>query len=134
MQSFVVVISRSFKNATIIDSSRGRLGFFLGFVPSADADVEEMGASSAALRLRLGLAAKTGLSSAAGLFARLPVPVPVPDPPATGLDARLAKGLPARLLVPVPGSGFGFGAFGLVARLATTALPRPGELAREVEA
>jgi hypothetical protein len=141
MQSFVVASFFSLKNAMTIDSSSGRFAFFLGFPPSAAAAPAGVGGSSGALRLRVCV-------GAGGLLARPPATAGVPDrlPPTaaaptfdrgTGLDARLppARGLPARL-VPAAAAPMTFclGALGLVARFATTALPRPGELAREGDA
>jgi hypothetical protein len=138
MQSLVVASFFSLRNAITIDSSRGpsaRLIFFLGFEPSgaagvAAAEPEGVGASSVALRLRL-LAAGGLPALVPGLAPRLPLPPAVAFAGGTGLPARLplASGLPARLL---PAIAFCLGAFGLVALFATTALPRPGELAREV--
>ena len=131
-----------------IDSSSGRLAFFLGFAPSGapptPAEPVGVGASSGALRLRLcaaggGVLTRPPTAIVAGVPPRLPPPGPPGPPPAlvdtcgAGLEVRLppAKGLPARLAPVPPAMGFGLGALGLVARLARKAFPRPGELARE---
>ena len=137
MQSLVVASFFSLKNAMTIDSSSGRFAFFLGF--STAAAPAGVGGSSGALRLRLcarrgGLLARPPAPlNTAGVPDRLPAATPAPAATldsGAGLPARLpppARGLPARL-APMT---FCLGAFGLVARFATTAFPRPGELARE---
>ncbi len=119
MQVFVVGFGAVFSHSMIISSVSGPRFLFFTFNFEDPLPVGDPGlAGSISSDFRF-----TPVEGSPGLAARLP----------TGLPARLpvsfAKGLPARL--PTLGSLL-MGGLGLVARFATTALPSPGELAREL--